>query len=92
MSEPALRSERGSDGVLVVTLDVPGEKVNVLSRAMVGDFQEMLRGVEADHGLEGSGSSSTALILAGPVTPARAAAVVTTAGDAASASRNRPAW
>lgn len=50
MSERGLRSERGADGVLVVTLDVPGEKVNVLSRAMVGDFQEMLRGVEAGGG------------------------------------------
>ncbi len=46
MTEKALRHELGDDGVLVATLDVPGEKVNVLSRALITEFEELLRRLE----------------------------------------------
>jgi 3-hydroxyacyl-CoA dehydrogenase/enoyl-CoA hydratase/3-hydroxybutyryl-CoA epimerase len=55
MSEPAgvtvtaghaLSQELGQDGVLVVTLDVPGEKVNTLGRAMMEEFDALITDIE----------------------------------------------
>jgi 3-hydroxyacyl-CoA dehydrogenase/enoyl-CoA hydratase/3-hydroxybutyryl-CoA epimerase len=49
MSEPsAFRQEKGTDGVLVLTLDVPGEKVNTLGKAMIAEFERLLGEVEED--------------------------------------------
>jgi len=42
----ALRQELGPDGVLVATLDVPGQKLNVLSRPLMAEFEGLLRGIE----------------------------------------------
>jgi len=47
VSERALQTELLGDGVLLATLDVPGEKVNVLSRAVVADVEAMLRELES---------------------------------------------
>jgi 3-hydroxyacyl-CoA dehydrogenase / enoyl-CoA hydratase / 3-hydroxybutyryl-CoA epimerase len=44
----AFRRETDEAGVLVLTLDVPGEKVNTLGKGMVAEFEELLRGVEED--------------------------------------------
>jgi 3-hydroxyacyl-CoA dehydrogenase/enoyl-CoA hydratase/3-hydroxybutyryl-CoA epimerase len=57
VSESALRSELLADGVLVATLDVPGEKVNVLSRAVVSDVEALLRELESGK------SGARALVL-----------------------------
>ncbi|HEY7508951.1 MAG TPA: fatty acid oxidation complex subunit alpha FadJ [Vicinamibacteria bacterium] len=43
----AFRSELGGDGVLVLTLDVPGEKVNMLGRAMMEELQGLLADLES---------------------------------------------
>jgi 3-hydroxyacyl-CoA dehydrogenase/enoyl-CoA hydratase/3-hydroxybutyryl-CoA epimerase len=48
MNARALTRERTDDGVLVVTLDVPGEKLNTLGKALVGEFEELLQAVEGD--------------------------------------------
>jgi 3-hydroxyacyl-CoA dehydrogenase/enoyl-CoA hydratase/3-hydroxybutyryl-CoA epimerase len=45
--------ELGPDGVLVVTLDVRGEKMNVLSKAMVEEFGALLTDVETRAGVKG---------------------------------------
>ncbi len=44
----ALLREKGSDGVLVLTIDVPGEKLNVLSKSMIAEFSALLDEAEAD--------------------------------------------
>jgi 3-hydroxyacyl-CoA dehydrogenase/enoyl-CoA hydratase/3-hydroxybutyryl-CoA epimerase len=44
----AFTRETGADGVLVLTLDVPGEKVNTLGRALVSEFEALLADVERD--------------------------------------------
>lgn len=44
----AFRRETGTDGVLVVTLDVPGEKVNTLGKGLIGEFEGLLDEVEKD--------------------------------------------
>jgi enoyl-CoA hydratase/carnithine racemase len=44
----AFSSERGADGVLVLTLDVPGEKVNTLGRERTSEFERLLDDVERD--------------------------------------------
>jgi 3-hydroxyacyl-CoA dehydrogenase/enoyl-CoA hydratase/3-hydroxybutyryl-CoA epimerase len=43
----ALRQELDARGVLVLTLDVPGEKVNMLGRGMIQEMHELLNGIEA---------------------------------------------
>ncbi len=45
--------ERGSDGVLVITIDVPGQKLNVLSRSMIAEFEALLGEVERDASVRG---------------------------------------
>ena len=40
--------ERGPDGVLLMTLDVPGEKVNTLGRERIAEFETLLDEVERD--------------------------------------------
>ena len=47
----AFRRERGDDGVLVLTLDVPGEKVNTLGKALLAELDEVLALVDADRGI-----------------------------------------
>ena len=47
----AFACERGADGVLVMTLDVPGEKVNTLGRERIAEFERLLDGVERDAAL-----------------------------------------
>jgi 3-hydroxyacyl-CoA dehydrogenase/enoyl-CoA hydratase/3-hydroxybutyryl-CoA epimerase len=44
----AFTREKGEDGVLVLTLDVPGEKVNTLSKGMIAGFLSLLADVERD--------------------------------------------
>jgi hypothetical protein len=39
--------ELGQDGVMVVTIDVPGEKVNTLGKAMMAEFDALLAELEA---------------------------------------------
>ena len=39
---------RASDGVLVLTIDVPGEKVNILSKGMIAEFSALLGEAEQD--------------------------------------------
>ncbi len=48
MSGAAFDTELGGDGVLVITLDVPGEKVNTLGRERISEFERLLEGVESD--------------------------------------------
>ncbi|HVR70985.1 MAG TPA: fatty acid oxidation complex subunit alpha FadJ [Vicinamibacteria bacterium] len=43
----AFRRELGEDGVLVLTLDVPGEKVNTLGRAMMEELLALVADLEA---------------------------------------------
>jgi 3-hydroxyacyl-CoA dehydrogenase/enoyl-CoA hydratase/3-hydroxybutyryl-CoA epimerase len=47
----AFSCERGGDGVLLVTLDVPGEKVNTLGRERIAEFEALLDEVEQDLAL-----------------------------------------
>ncbi|MGE0454438.1 MAG: fatty acid oxidation complex subunit alpha FadJ [Vicinamibacteria bacterium] len=42
MSQRTLTSELHDDGVLVLTIDVPGEKLNTLSRAMMAEFDALI--------------------------------------------------
>jgi 3-hydroxyacyl-CoA dehydrogenase/enoyl-CoA hydratase/3-hydroxybutyryl-CoA epimerase len=50
MSDPRVFSrETGPDGVLVLTLDVPGEKVNTLGRGLIAEFEALLAEIEADR-------------------------------------------
>lgn len=50
----AFARERGEDGILVLTLDVPGEKLNTLSRETFVEFERLLREMEArPEGLRG---------------------------------------
>jgi len=44
----AFVNELGADGVLVITLDVPGEKVNTLGRERITEFEALLDEVEKD--------------------------------------------
>jgi len=44
----AFTCERGRDGVLVITLDVPGEKVNTLGRERIAEFETLLDEIERD--------------------------------------------
>jgi 3-hydroxyacyl-CoA dehydrogenase / enoyl-CoA hydratase / 3-hydroxybutyryl-CoA epimerase len=50
---PAFRHAIGDDGVLVVTMDVPGERVNTLSRALMGEFEAFLTDLEGGLGVTG---------------------------------------
>jgi 3-hydroxyacyl-CoA dehydrogenase / enoyl-CoA hydratase / 3-hydroxybutyryl-CoA epimerase len=43
----AFSRELGEDGVLVLTLDVPGEKVNMLGRGMMEELQALLSDLES---------------------------------------------
>lgn len=47
MSAPSVTHELGADGVLVVTLDVPGEKVNVLGKSLTDEFDALMAQIEA---------------------------------------------
>jgi 3-hydroxyacyl-CoA dehydrogenase / enoyl-CoA hydratase / 3-hydroxybutyryl-CoA epimerase len=49
----AFTRERDPAGVLVLTLDVPGEKVNMLGRGMLEEFQGLLAEAESDRTLKG---------------------------------------
>ncbi|HEX9186424.1 MAG TPA: enoyl-CoA hydratase-related protein, partial [Vicinamibacteria bacterium] len=52
MSAPgAFARERGADGVLVLTLDVPGEKLNTLGKGLIAEFEGILDEVEKDGGV-----------------------------------------
>jgi len=44
----AFSSEKGTDGVLVLTLDVAEEKVNTLGQGMIAEFERILTETEAD--------------------------------------------
>ena len=44
----AFTAERGAGGVVVLTLDVPGEKVNTLGRERIAEFEALLDEVEKD--------------------------------------------
>jgi 3-hydroxyacyl-CoA dehydrogenase/enoyl-CoA hydratase/3-hydroxybutyryl-CoA epimerase len=49
----SFRSALGADGVLVATLDVPGERVNTLGRRMMEEFRALLAGLEARTDVRG---------------------------------------
>ena len=52
MSEAsAFTRERDAEGVLVLTLDVAGEKLNTLSRGMIAEFEGILDEVQTDEGI-----------------------------------------
>ncbi len=54
MSEAAARAwsmERGEDGVAVLTIDVPGEKMNTLGKGMMDEFEALLAELETKPGL-----------------------------------------
>ena len=44
----AFTREKGEDGVLVLTLDVPGEKVNTLGKGLIAGFEQLLAEIEKD--------------------------------------------
>ena len=44
----AFTREKDADGVLVLTLDVPGEKLNTLGQGMIAEFEQLLSEVEDD--------------------------------------------
>lgn len=44
--EKAVHHELGDDGVLVVTLDVPGEKVNILNKQLTTEFEALMAEIE----------------------------------------------
>jgi 3-hydroxyacyl-CoA dehydrogenase/enoyl-CoA hydratase/3-hydroxybutyryl-CoA epimerase len=48
-----LTTRRRDDGVLVVSLDVPGEKLNVLSLGLLDEFDALFRQIEQDATLKG---------------------------------------
>jgi 3-hydroxyacyl-CoA dehydrogenase / enoyl-CoA hydratase / 3-hydroxybutyryl-CoA epimerase len=48
VSGAAFHAELGGDGVLVITLDVPDEKVNTLGRERISEFERLLEDVERD--------------------------------------------
>jgi 3-hydroxyacyl-CoA dehydrogenase / enoyl-CoA hydratase / 3-hydroxybutyryl-CoA epimerase len=48
----AFSRERDANGVLVLTLDVPGEKLNTLGKAMLQEFELILSEAEADRSLK----------------------------------------
>jgi 3-hydroxyacyl-CoA dehydrogenase/enoyl-CoA hydratase/3-hydroxybutyryl-CoA epimerase len=45
---PALTWQRDEQGLMLATLDVPGEKVNTLGRALMGEFEALIGAVEGD--------------------------------------------
>jgi 3-hydroxyacyl-CoA dehydrogenase/enoyl-CoA hydratase/3-hydroxybutyryl-CoA epimerase len=45
--ERSLRVALGPDGVMVATLDVPGERVNTLGRALMEEFRTLMAGLDA---------------------------------------------
>jgi len=47
VTSKALSQEMDADGVMVLTLDVPGEKVNLLSRALMAEFEGLLSDLES---------------------------------------------
>ncbi|HJS57705.1 MAG TPA: fatty acid oxidation complex subunit alpha FadJ [Vicinamibacteria bacterium] len=49
MSERALHHALGDDGVLVVTIDLPGEKVNTLGRGLIDEFEALLTRFEKEE-------------------------------------------
>jgi len=49
----ALTEELGPDGILVVTLDVPGEKVNMLGRPVLEEVDALVTGIEARPEIKG---------------------------------------
>ena len=49
MSERALYHALGDDGVLVVTIDLPGEKVNTLGRGLIDEFEALLTRFEKEE-------------------------------------------
>ncbi len=44
----ALTWQRDEQGVLLATLDVPGDKVNTLGRALLAEFEDLINAVEGD--------------------------------------------
>ena len=53
VSRRALSHELDPEGILIVTLDVPGEKVNALSRALLGEFTALIAGLETRNDVTG---------------------------------------
>jgi 3-hydroxyacyl-CoA dehydrogenase/enoyl-CoA hydratase/3-hydroxybutyryl-CoA epimerase len=53
LATSALRHELGADRIMVLTLDVPGEKVNTLGRAMMEELQALLGELETRSDVEG---------------------------------------
>ena len=49
----SLNTRRRDDGVLVVSLDVPGEKLNVLSLGLLGEFEAVFEQIGKDASLRG---------------------------------------
>jgi 3-hydroxyacyl-CoA dehydrogenase/enoyl-CoA hydratase/3-hydroxybutyryl-CoA epimerase len=48
-----LTEELGADGILLLTLDVPGEKVNTLGRACMEEFDALVNGLERRSDVRG---------------------------------------
>lgn len=50
---PALTLKSRKDGVLVVSLDVPGEKLNVLNLELLDEFESVFRKIDGDASVRG---------------------------------------
>jgi len=50
VSVSAFTQEMAADGILILTLDIPGEKVNTLGREMMAEFDDLLTRLEARAG------------------------------------------
>ena len=48
-----LATRRRDDGVFVISLDVPGEKLNVLSLGLLDEFESVFKAIEADAKVRG---------------------------------------
>jgi len=53
LTERCFTQEFGDDGILVLTLDVPGEKLNTLGRGMLTELDALLSDLEARPGVKG---------------------------------------
>ena len=51
--ERCFTQEFGEDGILVLTLDVPGEKVNTLGRGLITELEALLADLESRPGVKG---------------------------------------
>ncbi len=54
MAEPSFTTERGDDGVLIVTWDMPGRSMNVITPDAMAELAEIVERVAADQDIKGA--------------------------------------